>query len=121
MASDLVTALCNTNPGELRPIIVVLTLLLLGLETKVAETRDTGSQLEVMLAAVRNLHSCKGDSLARLFRLFQGDPEAQEDPAVQPEPKDKTKSEEKHGILISLIVLLQMNNLSVCSVLTLSL
>jgi len=65
---------------------------LLGLGAKVAETRDTGFQREVMLAAVRTLHSCKGDSLAHLFRLFQGDPEAREDPAVQPEPKDKTKS-----------------------------
>jgi len=87
----------------------VLTLQLLGLEAKVAMTRDTGFQLEVMLAAVRNLHSCKGDSLAHLFRLSQGDPEAREDPAVQPEPKDKTKSEEKHGIFISQIEELPLN------------
>lgn len=93
--------------------MVILTLLLLGLGAKVAETRDTGFQREVMLAAVRTLHSCKGDSLAHLFRLFQGDPEAREDPAVQPEPKDKTKSEEKHGILISLIELLLLNKLYV--------
>lgn len=87
--------------------MVLPTLLLLGLGAKVAETRDTGSQLEVMLAAVRTLHSCKEDSLVHLFRLFQGAPEAREDLAVQLEPMDKTKSEEKHRILISLIELLQ--------------
>ena len=104
VASDFVTALCNTNSDELRPRIVLLTLLLLDLGAKVAETRDTDFQLEVTLAVVRTLHSCKGDSLVHLFRLFQGAPEAREDLEVQPEPKDKTKSEEKHRLMISLQV-----------------
>lgn len=84
--------------------MVVLTPLLLGLEAKEAETRDTGFLLEVMLATVRTLHSCKGDSLAHLFRLSQGVPGVREAPEVQREPTDKTKSEKwKHGILISRI------------------
>ena len=103
VASDLVIALCYINPGELRPRMVVLTLLLLGLEAKVVKTRDTGFQQVVMLAEVRTLHSCKGDSLVHLFRLSQGDREAREDPAVQLEPKDKTKSEEKQRIFVSKI------------------
>ena len=104
VASDFVTALCNTNPDELRPRIVLLTLLLMDLVAKAAETRDTGFQLEVTLAVAWTLHSCKGDSLVHLFRLFQGAPEAREDLEVQPEPKDKTKSKEKHRLVISLQV-----------------
>ena len=75
--------------------MAVLTLLLLGLGAKVVETQDTGFPPEVMLAVVRTLHSCKGDSLSHLFRLSQGDLGALVDPEVQREPKDKTKSEGK--------------------------
>lgn len=76
--------------------MAVLTLLLLGLGAKLAETQDTGFPPEVMLAEIRTLHSCKGDSLAHLFRLSQGAPVARVDPEVQREPKDKTKSEGKY-------------------------
>ena len=79
--------------------MAVLTLLLLGLEAEVAETRDTGSQRGVMVAQWI-LRSCKVDSLGHLFHLFQAVPGAREDPGVPREPKGKTKSENKYFLTL---------------------
>lgn len=63
----------------------------MGLEAKVVEIRDTDFPREVM-EAQRILHSYKGGSLDHLFHLFRAVRGAREDPGVQHEPKDKTKS-----------------------------
>lgn len=65
---------------------------MVGLEAAVAETRDTGFPQGAM-AAQWILHSCKGDSLCHLFRLYPAVLGARVDPGDQREPKDKTKSE----------------------------
>ena len=72
--------------------MIVLTLLLVVL-AQGAEIRRTGALKGVGERLKLLRRSYMGDNLAHLFRLFREVPGAREGPGLQPEQRDKTKSE----------------------------